>query len=67
MILVPRSPWVPIPNISTMICKVEEKGAADGSKDYTEDGTVDIKGNPALRSKSGRWKACSFILGKLLS
>jgi peptide/histidine transporter 3/4 len=50
-----------------MICKVEEKGAADGSKDYTEDGTVDIKGNPALRSKSGRWKACSFILGKLLS
>lgn len=46
-----------------MICKVEEKGAADGSKDYTEDGTVDIKGNPALRSKSGRWKACSFILG----
>ncbi|CAK7349324.1 unnamed protein product [Dovyalis caffra] len=43
--------------------KVEEKGAADGRDDYTEDGTVDIKGNPVLRSKSGRWRACSFMLG----
>ncbi|KAJ6711096.1 PROTEIN NRT1/ PTR FAMILY 5.2-LIKE [Salix koriyanagi] len=46
-----------------MTGKIEEKGAADGSRDHTEDGTVDIKGNPALRSKSGRWKACSFMLG----
>ena len=56
-----------LPNISIMTGKIEEKGAADGSRDHTEDGTVDIKGNPALRSKSGRWKACSFMLGKVLS
>ncbi|KAG5252318.1 peptide transporter family protein [Salix suchowensis] len=46
-----------------MTGKIEETGAADGSRDHTEDGTVDIKGNRALRSKSGRWKACSFMLG----
>ncbi|KAK4421799.1 protein NRT1/ PTR FAMILY 5.2 [Sesamum alatum] len=33
----------------------EEKG-------YTEDGTVDLKGNPILRSKRGGWTACSFIV-----
>ncbi|KAF5738968.1 putative oligopeptide transporter [Tripterygium wilfordii] len=43
--------------------KVEEKGPADGKEDYTEDGTVDLKGNPILRSKTGRWKACSYIVG----
>ncbi|XP_059653278.1 protein NRT1/ PTR FAMILY 5.2-like [Cornus florida] len=30
--------------------------------EYTKDGTVDLKGNPALRSKRGGWKACSFIV-----
>nr|DAD20008.1 TPA_asm: hypothetical protein HUJ06_021471 [Nelumbo nucifera] len=29
----------------------------------TQDGTVDLKGRPILRSKGGRWKACSFIVG----
>lgn len=33
-----------------------------GLDDYTQDGTVDRKGNPILRSKTGRWKACSFII-----
>ncbi|XP_022924429.1 protein NRT1/ PTR FAMILY 5.2-like isoform X1 [Cucurbita moschata] len=33
-----------------------------GVDDYTKDGTVDLKGNPVLRSKRGRWKACSFIV-----
>ncbi|KAL5792697.1 hypothetical protein ACOSP7_001291 [Xanthoceras sorbifolium] len=42
---------------------VEEKGPADGREDYTEDGTVDLKGRPILRSKTGRWRACSFIVG----
>ncbi|KAJ4822763.1 hypothetical protein Tsubulata_004155, partial [Turnera subulata] len=41
----------------------EEKGRSVGEEGYTEDGTVDIKGRPALRSKTGRWKACSFIVG----
>ncbi|KAK7836782.1 protein nrt1/ ptr family 8.1 [Quercus suber] len=30
---------------------------------YTQDGTVDVKGNPAERRKTGHWKACRFILG----
>ncbi|KAI3868590.1 hypothetical protein MKX03_036658 [Papaver bracteatum] len=30
---------------------------------YTEDGSVDLKGRPVLRSKGGRWKACWFIVG----
>ncbi|XP_017413894.1 protein NRT1/ PTR FAMILY 5.2 [Vigna angularis] len=30
--------------------------------DYAEDGTVDLKGKPVLKAKSGAWKACSFLL-----
>ena len=29
---------------------------------YTQDGTVDIKGNPALKD-TGNWRACPYILG----
>jgi len=36
---------------------VEEDGL------YTEDGTVDINKNPANKLKTGKWKACRFILG----
>nr|KYP62426.1 Peptide transporter PTR3-A [Cajanus cajan] len=42
---------------------IEEKGPANGNQDYTQDGTVDLKGRPVLRSKTGKWKACSFIVG----
>ncbi|KAL1561707.1 protein NRT1/ PTR FAMILY 5.2-like [Salvia divinorum] len=35
----------------------EEKGNG-----YTEDGTVDLKGNPVLRSKRGGWTACFFVV-----
>ncbi|XP_056172614.1 protein NRT1/ PTR FAMILY 5.2-like [Syzygium oleosum] len=45
-----------------MTGKVEEKGSVD-KDDYTQDGTVDLKGRPILRSKTGRWNACSFIVG----
>ena len=38
--------------------EVEEKGPSGGREDYTEDGTLDLKGRPVLRSKTGRWKAC---------
>ncbi|KAL2621052.1 hypothetical protein R1flu_001257 [Riccia fluitans] len=31
--------------------------------EYTLDGSVDLKGNPAVRAKTGGWKACPFILG----
>ncbi|XP_071714067.1 protein NRT1/ PTR FAMILY 5.2-like [Rutidosis leptorrhynchoides] len=30
---------------------------------FTEDGTTDLKGRPAVRSKTGRWRACYFMLG----
>nr|BEK82045.1 NPF transporter [Taxus x media] len=30
---------------------------------YTQDGSVDIHGNPAVKDKTGNWKACPFILG----
>ncbi|KAL6967638.1 hypothetical protein U1Q18_033447 [Sarracenia purpurea var. burkii] len=30
---------------------------------YTKDGTVDYRGNPANKKKTGTWKACPFILG----
>ncbi|KAK3193472.1 hypothetical protein Dsin_024782 [Dipteronia sinensis] len=46
-----------------VVVEVEEKGGADGREDYTEDGTVDLKGRPILRSKTGRWRACSFFVG----
>lgn len=36
----------------------EEKGY----NGYTQDGTVDLKGNPILRSKRGGWTACSFVI-----
>lgn len=47
------------------MAQVEEKGSADGRDDYTQDGTVNLKGGPILRSKTGRWRACSFIVGNL--
>ncbi|KAK6161235.1 hypothetical protein DH2020_004616 [Rehmannia glutinosa] len=34
----------------------------NGESEYTEDGTVDLKGNPVLRSKRGGWTACSFVV-----
>ncbi|GLT77702.1 hypothetical protein SLA2020_492640 [Shorea laevis] len=34
----------------------------DGADDYTQDGTVDLKGNPVRRSKRGGWTACSFVV-----
>lgn len=37
-----------------------EEGVDD---QYTQDGTVDLKGNPVRRSKSGGWTACSFVVG----
>ena len=30
---------------------------------YTQDGTIDIKGNPALKKDTGNWRACPYILG----
>lgn len=33
---------------------------------YTQDGTIDFRGQPALSSKTGKWKACAFLVGKYI-
>ncbi|XP_051138533.1 protein NRT1/ PTR FAMILY 5.1 [Andrographis paniculata] len=33
------------------------------AKGYTQDGTVDLHGQPALAARTGKWKACAFLLG----
>ncbi|KAG0499014.1 hypothetical protein HPP92_003328 [Vanilla planifolia] len=33
------------------------------AKGYTQDGTVDLRGRPVLAAKTGRWKACAFLVG----
>ncbi|KAI9110885.1 hypothetical protein K1719_018323 [Acacia pycnantha] len=33
------------------------------SSEYTRDGTLDFRGRPALSSKTGKWRACSFLVG----
>lgn len=38
----------------------------EGIEDYTQDGTVDLKGNPVRRSKRGGWRACSFVVGNYI-
>ncbi|CAH9094970.1 unnamed protein product [Cuscuta europaea] len=35
----------------------------ESSRIHTGDGSVDRKGNPALKSNTGNWRACPFILG----
>ncbi|XP_028797118.1 protein NRT1/ PTR FAMILY 5.1 [Neltuma alba] len=33
------------------------------SSEYTRDGTIDFRGRPALSSKTGKWRACAFLVG----
>ncbi|KAE8714771.1 Protein NRT1/ PTR FAMILY 5.2 [Hibiscus syriacus] len=32
-------------------------------KDFTRGGTVDLHGRPVFASKTGKWKACAFLVG----
>ncbi|KAL5974732.1 hypothetical protein ACLOJK_031403 [Asimina triloba] len=32
-------------------------------KGYTKDGSVDLRGRPALAQRTGKWKACAFLVG----
>ena len=32
---------------------------------YTTDGTLDFDGNPALKNRTGGWRACRAVLGNL--
>lgn len=40
---------------------VDERGISF----ITEDGTLDRKGNPAVKSKTGKWKSAVLLLGRL--
>ncbi|XP_008782623.1 protein NRT1/ PTR FAMILY 5.1 [Phoenix dactylifera] len=33
------------------------------NKGYTQDGSVDLRGRPVLASRTGRWRACAFLVG----
>ncbi|RVX03182.1 Protein NRT1/ PTR family 5.1 [Vitis vinifera] len=33
------------------------------AKGYTQDGTVDLQGRPVIASKTGKWRACAFLVG----
>ncbi|ONM05976.1 protein NRT1/ PTR FAMILY 5.2 isoform X2 [Zea mays] len=39
-----------------------ERLEAAASDEYTQDGTVDLHGNPVLRSRRGGWRACGFVV-----
>lgn len=39
----------------------------EGEDCYTNDGTVDINNKPANKKKTGKWKACRFILGTFIT
>ena len=45
-------------NSDMILCLKDE-----GSGQYTGDGSVDIHGQPVLKSNTGKWKACFFVLG----
>ena len=36
------------------------------AKGYTQDGTVDLQGRPVIASKTGKWRACAFLVGNHL-
>ncbi|CAL4925367.1 unnamed protein product [Urochloa decumbens] len=38
------------------------EAAPAAGDEYTQDGTVDLHGNPVLRAKRGGWKACGFVV-----
>ncbi|GLJ37735.1 hypothetical protein SUGI_0766700 [Cryptomeria japonica] len=42
---------------------VRESGGMESREGFTMDGSVDLKGRPVVRSKTGGWGACSFLVG----
>ncbi|XP_054805468.1 protein NRT1/ PTR FAMILY 5.2-like [Prosopis cineraria] len=41
---------------------MEEEEGRSSRDEYTQDRSVDLKGRPVLKSKTGAWKACSFLV-----
>uniref|UniRef100_A0A0E0L161 Major facilitator superfamily (MFS) profile domain-containing protein n=1 Tax=Oryza punctata TaxID=4537 RepID=A0A0E0L161_ORYPU len=35
----------------------------EAKREFTKDGSVDLRGRPAVAARTGRWKACSFLVG----
>jgi len=35
----------------------------DGQEEWVDDGSVDVRGRPVLRTKTGVWKATLFMIG----
>ncbi|XP_057816580.2 protein NRT1/ PTR FAMILY 8.1 isoform X2 [Cryptomeria japonica] len=51
---------------NSQVKKVETKSevlSVHSNDEITQDGSVDMHGNPSIKKKSGNWKACPFILG----
>ena len=40
-----------------------EEGANKQQDAYAKDGSVDLRGRPAVAARTGRWKACAFLVG----
>ena len=39
-----------------------EEGANKLQDAYAKDGSVDLRGRPAVAARTGRWKACAFLV-----
>ncbi|KAG5554108.1 hypothetical protein RHGRI_011848 [Rhododendron griersonianum] len=53
-----RFPRFTLSAFPLILCLQDESGGL-----YTGDGSVDIKGQPVLKSNTGNWRACPFIFG----
>ncbi|KAH9309421.1 hypothetical protein KI387_037332 [Taxus chinensis] len=54
----------PFRNLAWNFFEAQEVGNGNAlSEGLAMDGSVDLKGKPVLRSRTGRWKACSFVVG----
>uniref|UniRef100_J3KWB9 Uncharacterized protein n=1 Tax=Oryza brachyantha TaxID=4533 RepID=J3KWB9_ORYBR len=57
-----------VATVSVSVSKAEQQRRASGiamgevADMYTQDGTVDVKGNPAEKKSTGNWRACPYIL-----
>jgi peptide/histidine transporter 3/4 len=40
-----------------------EEAATKEQDACSKDGSVDLRGRPALAARTGRWKACAFLVG----
>jgi peptide/histidine transporter 3/4 len=40
-----------------------EEAATKEQDACSKDGSVDLRGRPALAARTGRWKACVFLVG----